>query len=440
MKLRFICGSICAFVFLITTVGYSECNYDYKSAVIQEMIDLIKMRLNILSLKCKYTAFLFKTKETGEDEIWDMVDLDFAYQEGNCVRSVIVNRNSYKIDTSHNLLELFARKFSPGSGGESGPSMEYYYYYNGRFYYRDSSELSDDKDIVRIGNRHYLDGFGPRPDPRWVMGYFGTCLSSNNGEGPFRKISEFLDYPGPYDYSEKDGYRILWHSATYHDLPIEIEGTDTEDVDLEIWVDSKGYIVRLQEGAFWTRRYGYDYVKKVLGEGYEISCEFPVSIRKVYEFYNIQEFDNGAQLPLKGVFYRYYNNDPSRSRDIYKEYREGKINEIEADIKLGSCPLLRRKGHEELIIQPEGLSANEPIPEETFVPPKLSLERYFKTDEEMREYYDNKRNAEIEKMRGTSQKEGLNIPPRAIVFAGVGVLIVLVLMYLTHRYLGWSFF
>ncbi len=418
---------------------YSEefCDYQNKTHNVIEMIELIKVRLNISSLKCRYTSILINNDQISP------ATFDFIYQEENCVRSrekiypEEIQRNTEN-NTPKNLLELLSKRLSKEKGTESGFEIDYHYYYNGEFYIRYYPLDFDENEIIRIGATRYSDPSGPRCDPRWVLGYFGLNLGTNNGAGPFRKIQEFLDTPGPFFYYEQDKYKVLWHTTTYYldKVSAKVNGTDKEEVDLEIWVDENGFIVKLQEGAFWTRRHGQDYVKKILGEGYSVNYNFPSYIWRIFEFHDIKEFDNGAQLPLRGVFYRgAYPINTSCFKTIKQEYDEGNINKVEMNIKVCAMCENITKPIKELIIHPEGLSVNIPLPENLFIPPKLSLERRFETEEEFFAYHQKQK-----EIKSISNKSFLYIPKKGIIFIISCLFLALILMYSFYRYFGWSFF
>lgn len=227
-------------------------------------------------------------------------------------------------------------------------------------------------------------------------------------------ISEFLDLPGPFHLHQEGELTILWHRANYYDDLIEKE----IPLSLDIWIDNNRDIRRIDYVEYYGRIWNQEEFQKA-GYNGEINCMYPKWIEKSYFFNDYIQTKENVRFPLSARE-EIYDIDTTIPEGLQFaiDNRKGKYSREQFLINRCFIPFTIGT-YKEISIDPQSLLINGSIPEEVFTPPP----------ETPREQIHNK------------IKTFLHLPHiKVIAFIGVGIAFVLLLMYLTHRYLGWSFF
>lgn len=404
---------------LINSISNAEdilCFTD-KNSDIQRIIDIIQKRLNIHSLRCVYTVIRNPGKIVNGD-YFKCSTYDFLYQEGNFVTKRVFYPDISSEDKPNNLFELLIQKINrkarQGLEEKLCTNWNYYYYHN-KPYVRSIDYLKDGKTIVKSESKFTQKIAGEDGDPRCLLGYFGKFMFSiYPDEDNYLPI--FINMPGKYYFYEKDGFQILWHEVP--------EQKNTQNpYEVEVWIDSEENIVKIKEGYFVARAYPYTMVKQVLSDlsdNDEITCEYPVYIRREYDFSEFIEIDKtGTKLPLKATISFYIPE-----LNCVENLRNKNLTEDEFIIQLATC----KKELEwlyELFIHQDSMKVNESIPETELAPPTPDF------------IFDNKDMS----MNLSSQKIKNYVDfikhPLFLLFTTFISLLVLTI-FITKKYMGWS--
>ncbi len=293
-------------------------------------------------------------------------------------------------------------------------------YFNDAAYMKDGKTIGlyiseDGKEVYNISSD--LNKMMEMTDmtPLNMAGMVGPGTEDNKISTWGISLAEFLDLPGPFHLHYEGEYTILWHRANYFEDSLGRE----IPLSLDIWIDQNGDIRRIDYVEYYGRIWEPEDFQKCRYEGI-INCMTPKWIEKSYFFNDYTVVSEGIRFPLKGREEEYYvDTKTPEGFQFIADKRKGIFSREEFLLKRCFMPYIVER-YKEFSINPESLKVNEPIPEDVFTAPPITERKAIVSHSEKNQLW--------------------NIPIRAIVFVGVGVLIVLVLMYLTHRYLGWSFF
>jgi hypothetical protein len=290
-------------------------------------------------------------------------------------------------------------------------------------FFREASYMKDGKisSLYISGDKkevyESLDDFFPNPtiSPLNMVGRVGFGTEDNLISTWGISLSEFLDLPGPFHLHHEGEYTILWHRANYFEESLGKE----VPLSLDIRIDQKGDIRQIDYVEYYGRIWKTEDFQKCGYDGI-INCMTPKWIEKTYFFDDYTMTSKGVRFPLKGREEIYYTDTTtSDGFQLDKDVIQGVISREEYLVKRCFSPVGVDTLYEFSII-PTSLKVNEPIPEDVFTAPPITERKAIGSQAEKNQLW--------------------NIPFRAMIFVGFGVMIVLVLMYLTHRYLGWSFF
>ncbi len=279
--------------------------------------------------------------------------------------------------------------------------------------------ISEDKKEAykSVGSQSTREDFIPASNmsPLNMVGRVGFGTEDNLISTWGISLSEFLDLPGPFHLHHEGEYTILWHRANYFEDSFGKE----VPLSLDIWIDQKGDIRQIDYVEYYGRIWKTEDFQKCGYDGI-INCMTPKWIEKTYFFDDYTMTSKGVRFPLKGREEKYYiDTTTSDGFQLDKDVIQGVISREEYLVKRCFSPVGVDTLYEFSII-PTSLKVNEPIPEDVFTAPPITEREAIGSHSEKNQFW--------------------NIPFRAMIFVGFGVMIVLVLMYLTHRYLGWSFF
>lgn len=184
-------------------------------------------------------------------------------------------------------------------------------------------------------------------------------------------------------------------------------------LSLELWFDKDKRIQRIRQGIFWSRSYGLETVRKIVGV--DASCDYPESVFYDFWFHDFKELENGIFIPLRvtvDAIKPDTKNDP-RYKELW-EHCKRKRN-LEFLIKSATFNKITLKNDREIIIDETSLKVNEPILEETFIAPPVT------------EILDN-----ISSLRQPLWLVKL----KPFIFVAICIAITFLIMFITQRYLG----
>ena len=432
---------------------------------INEQINLIKSRLNINSMECMYTVTYFlNPKLSNGEEFKKTCHFYFKYSNGNFI--VIREKDEEKekikgtvydktIDKPNNLLEALAMKYNrfsyttgklPTEKQKEYSKLYYYFYKNiGTTLFLDFVE-GENQPTTISKPADFLDKFDDYArfgDPRYLLGYIGLFLDDKDYPKlpiPLR-VTDLLDLPGKTLIRQEGNYKVLLHivnnpykefECTSYTPPVcNLINEYLKWYSFEIWIDSNNDIVKIIEVDYFPILYGKEFVSRLCG--YNASDYNPYEIRRIFEFKDFKEFPDGIKFPLKSIIktYKYwititnpnFEKDSSLANDYYNE---NKISPQEYRV-LSHC-YTSEEDYDYFIsmeIHPETLKINHPIPEETFIPPEVNYPPS-STDKNQ-----NIKKQIIEKSLWFERY-------KPYLFISGGVIITLVTMFITKRYLGWG--
>ncbi|MCX7759461.1 MAG: hypothetical protein N2169_07655 [bacterium] len=377
-----------------------------------KIIDLIKTRLQIVSIECNYKSTLFINPELcGGESIPIENQFKFKYQDGNFLLSKTnVKKKTRIIENSpRNLLEILSIKFnnpqkisqSISKGTEEIIGYTNLYFYKGksafrRFFFEESGTPIT---YLTINDKETQNEYGKSGDPRWIIGFIGFNLDSQDAEHysftscPPRRITELLDIPGKTHIRKEGNYRILFHciesSCNVSNCIYDNESTCRlmEEYEkwfsFEIWIDDKDNIVKIVEIDYLPIIYGENFVNKICK--FSNDSFFPFEKRREFIFDDFFESSSGVRVPLKSsiltfrnesIIAQFMHNFIIGNTNIIEDYKEKKISAEELRVSLNCY------GPDEslyfstvlLEIDPDTLKINEPISEETFIAPSVQID------------------------------------------------------------------
>lgn len=228
------------------------------------------------------------------------------------------------------------------------------------------------------------------------------------GDNTFVKyitLGEFLDLPGPFHISKKDEYTILWHYTRVKIHNLEYE----KPINVDIWVDNNRDIYRIDLIRYLGRIMDMESFKKAKWND-RVDCDYPYFFQRRIEFDNYQNFGENVRFPLRMTITEYgMDTDSEEVKKLELDLKNGKILPIE--YFLNSTRLIKPHVKSEYIFNPHSMKINQELSEEIFRIPELPQDK-----EELKIF---------------------NYYP-LILFVGGGILIVIIGIILTNRYLGWS--
>lgn len=376
------------------------CSNDASQKEVKEVIQLIKTRLNIKSLKCTFTSEKksLTDQKKGYEEYYHIATVDFALQgkdffisrwieeqkntpltEENISSSSKQNETTSN-DKPHNeqLLNVISKtlnrdKVRKDENRLLTGGLANFYFYKGKASSRLITTNESNKiDITRwvsgtIEGKNEEKNIGASSgDPRWLIGYIGKNLTNSYESYPRRTILEALDKPGKFYYKEKNGYKILWHETKFDNPTTK----DSEEISFEVWIDSNDNIVKIQEGVFFVRTYGYEKVQNYCRDCKYIDCDYPVFIYRTFEFDQFLDAGNGVRIPLYGKITRYQEHHDEKENyvSLIEQLEKNEIDQFEYGIRY-SLLKMQEKDIVQIYIHPDTLIVNKPIDEEIFIAP-----------------------------------------------------------------------
>lgn len=429
-----------------------------QEAEIAELVQLVKTRLNIESVECEYWSLFWvnpeKVVEIDLNSFPIKKDFTFFYQRGNYLMSRILERSKPikgANDKPSNLLELLVKKYyqsyqaynSTQKGiQEDEIKLLNYYFCNEIGAYRLLSfrEGQSIPDMVWInsGETENMNPDARSGNPTWLFGQIGFELDTKYNfpeYSPNKSITELLDLPGETFLRKDENYRILIHKTKNPWFkPTTLFGVEpwfSKIIDeyikffcFEIWIDDQDNIVQIREVDYFPLLYGKEFVKELCG--YDQGLFYPYEVRRIFKFEKIKEFSGGIRIPLKGTITTVKNsivisNELKSNISTALNDKNDKINALAYRI-MSNCFSSQEDYFSvvSLEINPDTLKVNQPIPENTFIAPELTIR-----EDEM---------PSIE--RETKDKESYK--HKAIIFITGCVLFTLIAMFITRRYFGWG--
>lgn len=440
----------------MTSFGEDLCETSPNSEEVKYIINLVKKQFNIQTLKCTYTvivddlpSYINLLKEEGKkvnEEViskGEMETLNFVYKNGNFLKIITGTKEiseEKNQEKPQNILELIALKNQERRKAKMGNYPRDYqfisYFYQGKLktrHYSFSVELDRYAYSQPLPLYDNYEGFERFLDPRVCIGY---CKEKDYIH-PYSKspiyITDFLEKEGKFYYYEKDGFKILWHGAEVK------RGKVNELICVEIWIDTDHNISKIRSIFYPSRFLGKEELRNLFNET-SYTCEHPGITFWEYTYYDHKEFENGIRIPMRTIVLDYNDivmvkRNPSLRKIVEEHSKPGQVDYISIYSILSKYPDISvpcRK--REILIHPESVVINEPIPEKTFIAPEPDIP-WFKSPEEAKEFL---RKAGEERMR----KEGLlkekNSPLPVIIFIASCVTVTLIGMLITKRYFGWG--
>lgn len=418
---------------------------------VKEIIQIIKQRLNVISLTCRYRSSLYLNPEISfEDHSIQAIEYNFFYQEGNYLISkfeIPDNQNvEYLENKPSNLLELLGYNYYKSrisrshSSEKSKGHYDNYYFYKNKPKHRIVDSINNPGKVWFGGIEDNMRLEAPYGNPLWLIGYIDFYLDVSVyalDYSPPKRIVELLDIPGEA-YLRKEGknkvliYKTknLWFNKTKCSLEpsilCNIHEEYIKNFCFEVWIDENTNIIKIIEIDYFPLIYSETLIKKLCGN---INTQFhPYEIRRIFEFEQFQNFQNGVRIPLRGTIttfqnpHRLYKTIVEKPSGFALDYISNKITAEEYRI-LSSCYGADNIGYFSVVsieIEPETLKVNEPIPESVFIAPEITIK-----DNEIP-------SSPLEENK--NKKTYYN----AIFFITGCVLITLVAIFLTRRYFGWG--
>lgn len=418
----------------------SNCETLEQDSKTRQIIELIKQQLNIYSLECDFTVIseYFYIPELSQVKNASFIISGndfFAYYP---VEMSFEHKRRIKEDkTERNLSNIIRKSIGMEEVKTKVEVYQGFYIHNGtievrnfrpHISFRDNDfQVSGDKTEIRIWKDKWYD-LSQLGDPRWLIGYIGLHLSSPNEKLPRRKIVECLDKPGKFYFYEKDNYKIFWKECYFDNSNFEeLSIPEREHVSFEVWLDNSNNIVKIVEGIFPARSYGFETVKEICKKHnflVDVNCDYPRYITREFEFSDFREFDNNVKVPLTGKVTAYQLSIKKDAKERYEIFRQqlekNEISEIEIDTLFSLFVDPNDKKFKNIIkIHPETLKINQHIPEQTFIPPEPTIK-------------------EEEKSGDAQDKTEWYEQYKSAVFVAIFVIFTFTMMLFTKRYLGWG--
>ncbi|MGC9054894.1 MAG: hypothetical protein ACP5KS_13545 [Candidatus Hydrogenedens sp.] len=460
-------------VFLILLCFLSN-NSENKSLVIEpqekeNLIGLIKNRLNIQSIKCDYNSVLIINPDFTQGETVEIKrNFRFKYQNGNFVNSYIrKNKNSSvpEKDNPKNIMESIIKKFHENSvykksNYDNSEHIENFYFYNniGKrrniILYKKKDAIIEEVPAILGGHQEYHHQYARSGDPRWIIGYIGFNLDSTDYledysplSCPPQKITELFESPGETIVRREENYRVLFHCVKKICKDSKC-GWDKKSMckfieeykktfSFEVWIDEHDNIAKIIEIDYFPIIYGKEFVQKLCG--YDPGKYFPYEIRRIFTFENFKEYPSGVRVPLKTNVVTYRNtylythildNSFPELNELVENFENKKINASEFRV-LSHCLGPREDIYfstNYIEIDPETLKVNEAIPETEFIAPEPVI-NHLKEAEKYEKYG---------KVQKKEEQEKENNYKKPIIFVMCFLGVTLVILFITRKYLGWG--
>jgi len=289
-------------------------------------------------------------------------------------------------------------------------------YFNDTAYMKDGKSIGlfiseDGKEVYNISSDLDMMGESSLITPLNMVGRVGGGTEDSLISTWGISLSEFLDLPGPFHLHHEGEYTILWHRANYFEDSYKKE----VPLSLDIWIDQNRDIRRIDYVEYYGRVWTHEDFQKSRYDGI-VNCMTPKWVESSYFFDDYIPITEGLRFPLKGKEEIYHID--TRTPEGFKfimDFKKHLFLREEFLVKRCFMPFGVTL-YKEISINPESLKINKPIPEDVFTAPPIT---------------------EREAIGSHSEKNQFgNIPIRAIVFIGIGVLIALLLMFVIHRYLS----
>ncbi len=419
---------------------YEDITHDSQ---IQQMIEIVRQRLNIYSIECEYEVI---SDYYNDPELSKTMKVSYAMSGNNIwalypveLFSIYNKRVKIDNDTPVTGLEDLIKRFTGIEEKVKINAYEGLYVYNGQIEirhfrpkstYRDGEFFVDYEGQDIVNWKHKVSILAYYGDLRLLIGYIGGYIEFGI-TAPYRKVIECLEKPGKYLFYEKDGYKILWHECTFKDSWFRKLGLPEEEyISFELWLDEDNNIVKIIEGYWGTRSLGEEKVKELCrkyGIETEINRDEPNYILRGYVFSNIKEFNEGVKVPLMGKITKYnlwnIKNKKSKYDNVFKKVdidkNRNKIGSFELRTIYSIFMDKNDKRYENVItIHEETLKVNQAIPEERFIAPEPTVKE--------------------EESEDKKEDKWKNIY-KSVLFVGIFMGVTLLGIFVTKRYLGWGF-
>lgn len=435
---------VCVFTIIFTTLDY-QCPHSVDPKELETIINLIKERTNIYSsIWCKGKDYLYSKNvkegkvewEAEQEEYFEIAftcdkkNFFFTFYDQKILndsellpRQVIIPPDEGPpqsvLDIVKQKIEQKAFENYQNKIKDTGDTI------TSRFPLASYMKNGETWSLTLTADRqkgYKLPGF-PDSDiipcsqitPLNMVGRVGEGTEDNFMSTWGISLSEFLDLPGPFHLHHEGDFTILWHRTEYYEDAFK----KIVPLSLDIWIDNKGDIRRIDYVEYYGRIWDADTFKKCDLDKI-VNCMNPKWIDKTYFFDNYVEVKGLFRFPLtaREEIYVLDTTTPEGSQ-LKINLKSGKITKEEYLIQRCFLPIDTTTNFK-LEIFPESLKINETIPDEIFTPPPI-MEGWVSDS-------------------GRSSKFFLLPSKSAVIYIGIGIITILLTMYLTHRYLGWSFF
>ncbi|HOQ33174.1 MAG TPA: hypothetical protein PLA12_11765 [Candidatus Hydrogenedens sp.] len=437
-------------IFIFTALDY-QCPHSLDPKELENIINLIKERTNSYSsIWCKGKGYLYsKTVKEGKIE-WETEQEEYFEIAFTC------DKKNFFL-TFYDQKILYDSVLSPKQVKISSPSNEGYPQtlldtvkqkieqkafenYQNTNHLKDTVEPKISKinsasymkngktwflNITEDKQKAYKDPALPETDfipcsqisPLNMVGRVGEGTEDNFISTWGISLSEFLDLPGPFHLHHEGDFTVLWHKTEYYEDAFKKK----VPLSLDIWIDDKGDIRRIDYVEYYGRTWDLNTFKKYKLDMI-VNCMSPKWIEKTYFFDDYIEVKENIRFPLKAREEVYsLDTTTPEGLQLRTSLKSGKITKDEYMLQQCFSPIDVTTLYK-LEIIPESLKINEIIPDEIFTPPPI-----------MKGIFNPK---DFEK----SNQIFLFSSKSPVIYIVTGVVILLLIMYITYRYLGWSFF
>ena len=374
------------------------------------------------SFQCEGNLLGILHKGPNEEEVIAQYQEEFTYRKGDFYRKTISYispkiSKEISLDSVKNLLEHITKRLYRGYSGKLENIQTYSV--NGKITSR-TIFIENEKQYIYQETDDGNDPLGTYPDPRILVGYFGSNLLSLEDTENALHITDYLNMPGKTFYYEKEGYKIIYHF-------VEELYKQQKQFGIEIWINPDGNIEKMIEGYYYTLILGEEKIKQILdGIEIEIKNDFPAYLVREYKWSDFEYFDiNGEKIsiPQKIEITDYSSKQEDKPRDPlciekHKEYFS-KGKHIEAAIIRSACLPPQQISLECFFNVNKGsFKANIDISDDIFIPPTVTS-------------FDNMK-------KKTLWDNIKNIPTETTLFIFACLILTLCATFLTRKYWGWG--
>lgn len=331
-------------VFLVASVaGANNANVD-------EMIRLIKQRLDITTLACSYTVVA--------DDLGGTRTFSFAMDGDNIYMGVTEGATATFSPREIEALRLLSK--TPGQDLSRTRDTQWdYFRVNGIWTLRLEPLQTNPQEHKVVGGSQgdgvHFFYHGEWPSPLTLLGALNNGACDQSADTREMSIKAFLDMPGPFLVFEKPGYTVLAHEITFEN------GGQEDRFGLDIWVNNKGDIARI-ERTYRAWNVPDDVRRKWTDAPLQDAKYVTVEV-------NMEEYadgPNGVRFPTKATFIHFKFDITQRSR-VAQENKEMRLTPDEAWLRLFLLPHSENYSRH-IAINEKSLIINTPLDPATFIP------------------------------------------------------------------------